>query len=241
VDFCLHPDIDVARLAKEFAVDGRVSIQPFLPEDQAEALRIHLLERQDWRLRLGDHSGRVYDLSRQDLEDWGAEKAEAVRALIAPRIGQDGFGYSHGRILIRDRGGERYDPGTILDDFGAFMTSEPVLALARSVAGCDDIAVADGFATRYEAGDYATQHNDRSNGRRAAYVFGLTKPWRADWGGILLFHDDQGSIDAGLVPSFNVLNLFNVPRQHSVSVVAPFAKEYRLAITGWLLGKAEDE
>jgi Rps23 Pro-64 3,4-dihydroxylase Tpa1-like proline 4-hydroxylase len=36
-----------------------------------------------------------------------------------------------------------------------------------------------------------------------------------------------------MVPGFNVLNLFKVPTDHSVSVVAPFAAEPRLALTGW--------
>ena len=68
---------------------------------------------------------------------------------------------------------------------------------------------------------------------RLPNVFGLTRHWRPDWGGLLLFHDDDGQIDLGLVPAFNVLNLFAVPREHSVSVVAPFAAEPRLTITGW--------
>ena len=39
----------------------------------------------------------------------------------------------------------------------------------------------------------------------------------------------------GLLPTFNTLNIFRVPADHSVSMVTPFAGAVRYAITGWFM------
>ena len=70
--------------------------------------------------------------------------------------------------------------------------------------------------------------------RRAAYTLGLTRDWRTDWGGQLLFHDEAGDVPRGLMPRFNVLTLFKTPQWHTVATVAPYAGAPRLSITGWL-------
>ena len=70
--------------------------------------------------------------------------------------------------------------------------------------------------------------------RRAAYTIGLTRTWRPDWGGQLMFHDEAGDVVRGLLPRFNVLTLFKVPLLHSVAPVAPYAAAPRFMITGWL-------
>ena len=79
------------------------------------------------------------------------------------------------------------------------------------------------------------RHHDRAEGskRQAAYVFNLTETWRPEWGGLLMFHDDNRDVTRALVPRWNALNLFRVPQDHSVSLVAPFAPVSRLSVTGW--------
>ena len=68
-----------------------------------------------------------------------------------------------------------------------------------------------------------------------AYVLNLAiDDWHPDWGGYLLFLDEEGDIAAGYRPRFNALNLFAVPQSHAVSYVPPFAPKVRLALTGWL-------
>ena len=37
-------------------------------------------------------------------------------------------------------------------------------------------------------------------GRLAAYAFGLTRSWRPEWGGLLLFHDRKGDVSGGFTP-----------------------------------------
>jgi Rps23 Pro-64 3,4-dihydroxylase Tpa1-like proline 4-hydroxylase len=71
-------------------------------------------------------------------------------------------------------------------------------------------------------------------GWQVAYVMNFcAEEWRPDWGGYLLFYDEDGDVVAGFKPRFNALNLFRVPQKHSVTYVAPFAPIARFAITGW--------
>ena len=50
-----------------------------------------------------------------------------------------------------------------------------------------------------------------------------------EWGGVLQFYDH---IEQGYLPTFNALNLFSVPRRHSVAQIAMFGG-MRCAISGW--------
>ncbi len=116
------------------------------------------------------------------------------------------------------------------------IANSETLSTIRALTGRNDIARVDAQATRYDAGDFLTTHTDDNDAkfvRRVAYVLNLSPNWRADWGGLLLFRNEQGQIIDTFVPEFNTLNLFSVPQPHSVSMVAPFAGEARLAITGW--------
>jgi SM-20-related protein len=73
--------------------------------------------------------------------------------------------------------------------------------------------------------------------RRVAYVLGLTKDWKFDWGGFLQFLDpESGRVIDSFPPAFNVLTLFRVPQWHSVSFVTPFAMGQRLSLLGWYYG-----
>jgi Rps23 Pro-64 3,4-dihydroxylase Tpa1-like proline 4-hydroxylase len=65
----------------------------------------------------------------------------------------------------------------------------------------------------------------------------LTPGWSVDWGGLLMFVDQDGHVAEAYTPAFNALNLFQVPQPHAVSMVAPFAGGDRLAITGWVRSK----
>nr|WP_240902836.1 2OG-Fe(II) oxygenase family protein [Caulobacter sp. SLTY] len=96
------------------------------------------------------------------------------------------------------------------------------------------------MATRYLPGHFLTAHDDAAPGKHRlyAYVLNLTARWRADWGGILMFLDEEDHVAEGYTPSFNALNIFRVPQRHAVSMVAPYAGEPRLSITGWIRSQA---
>lgn len=85
-------------------------------------------------------------------------------------------------------------------------------------------------------GSFLTAHDDavQDKARVAAFVFQLKPYWRTEYGGLLLFHDENDRAVEGLVPRFNALDLFSVPVTHSVSQVTRAAPHPRVAVTGWL-------
>jgi len=107
----------------------------------------------------------------------------------------------------------------------------------RAVTGIDELVKADAQATLFAPNHYLGSHSDShvANGWRVAYVLNLAPDnWHPDWGGYLLFLNEDGDVVEGFRPRFNALNLFLVPQEHLVSYVPPFAPTARLAITGWL-------
>jgi hypothetical protein len=231
-DFALSDRIDWDGIARRFAAHGRIEIPCLLAGGQAATLRENLAVRTDWTLVM-NAGANVYEMTR---DAWatldGAQRAELDRRIVA--AGRDGFQYRYEAIRAPDGGdAASHDP---VARFVAFLSSPTVLGTIGDAMGVGDLAFADGQATRYDAGHFLTRHDDDVDGkhRRAAYVFSLAPRWRAEWGGLLMFHGEDGNIDEAFVPRMGALRLFAVPQPHSVSYVTPLAPEARLSITGWL-------
>jgi hypothetical protein len=86
-------------------------------------------------------------------------------------------------------------------------------------------------ASWYGPGCFLGRHNDAEpdGGRERAWVLHMTRGWRPEWGGLLNFASGES-----LVPRFNVLTLFDVPRDHEVTPVVDAAPAGRYALAGWL-------
>ena len=236
--FALHPDLDPEPLRAEFAAHRRVQITPFLSDDAAAALREHLATREDWRLVL-NAGEKVYEIDRAGQAALTPQQRTELERRVAAAA-ERGFQYRFESIRAPDGQPEREKSGTLLDQFALFMSSPDLVSLLQRVTGSLDVDFADAQATCYGPGHFLTVHDDdvEGKGRRAAYVFGLTEGWRAEWGGLLLFHDTAGNIERGFTPAFNSLNLFAVPQAHSVSYVTPLAPRKRISVTGWLRASA---
>jgi|APFEC2959095171_1045051.scaffolds.fasta_scaffold00028_89 SM-20-related protein len=234
VGFALHPSIDPEQLAARFARDRRVQIAPFLIETDAERLAAQLAIRADWR-RVLNSGTKVFEFAASELEALSAAQVKRLDDAVHAAA-RDGFQYRYDSIRVPDSVAERVASDDPVAAFAAFLSDRPVLTLLEKIAGANGLGFADAQATRYGAGDFLTAHDDDVPGkhRHAAYVLGLTRGWRAEWGGLLLFHGGTGGVAEGYVPAFNTLSLFAVPQPHSVSLVAPFAGGPRLSITGWL-------
>lgn len=172
-----------------------------------------------------------------DARGWrrlGVRRRRALEERIFAQA-RDGFQYRYEGLRVPEAD-DLDDDADPLACFARLMDSEPMLDMLRRITGAPDIGFSDGHATAYSPGDFLTEHDDDvpGKGRVAAYVFGLTRVWRPEWGGILMFHEGDGSTVTGHVPRFNTLDLFAVPQQHSVSLVTPSAPVRRYAVTGWL-------
>jgi SM-20-related protein len=232
--FEINPDLNVEALREEYQASGRVRIFGLL---SAGALELYdfLQGSRDW-IHVINVDGGVLELdpeakARLSAAEWAKIEADAhLRS-------REAFQYRYEAMRV-PQGAERRRARGPLARYAAFMASAPMIAMLNRITGAQVECFTDGQATAYGPGDFLTVHDDAVEGksRLAAYVFGLTPGWRIDWGGLLLFHGEQERTAEALAPRFNTLDLFAVPRAHSVSLVTPAAPHRRYAVTGWLRG-----
>ncbi|BBF68434.1 2OG-Fe(II) oxygenase [Sphingomonas bisphenolicum] len=231
--FGLAGGIDRKRLRVDYQRNGHVRIDPFLTDAAAYALIGHLAARkEDWRIVLNSGE-KVFEIDHTAAAAMNVAQHTALDNAVQ-EAARHGFQFRYSAIRVPDAAEARVRSAHLLDSFVAFLSSPATLDLIRFITGQDAIAFADGQATRYCGGDFLTAHDDDVAGknRHAAYVLGLTEQWRAEWGGLLLFHHDDGGLSC-TTPAFNTLDLFRVPQLHSVSYVAPSAGASRTSVTGW--------
>lgn len=234
--FEINTEIDRESLAKRFARDGRIQVRNVLTERTAAEVAKILSQQTPWGLSWqagnnGPHHIRAHEMARLRPDD-GTAMGDALRQAIQ---GQE-YAFAYSAYPMVDSVLEQWDPGNPLDLLLEHINDAPFLGLLRDVTGIPELVKADGQATLYRPGQFLSRHSDshKAEGWRVAYVLNFTTvDWRPDWGGYLLFYDDDGDVVAGFKPRFNSLNLFAVPRWHSVSYVAPFSPVARYAITGW--------
>jgi Rps23 Pro-64 3,4-dihydroxylase Tpa1-like proline 4-hydroxylase len=235
--FAINPDLDPASLASRFAQSRRIQIRNFLTPAAADALHDHLLANPDWR-HVINSDDKIFEAAADDFDAMQFDQRRALDTAMFAAAAQ-GFQFQYDSIRVPDDPTARQTSGSVLNRFASFLSSVKTLDFLRRVSGQDEISFADAQATRYRAGDFLTRHDDAVAGkdRVLAYVMNLSRGWRAEWGGLLLFNDEEGGVIETLVPRFNSLCLFTVPQPHSVSYVAPYATEPRLSVTGWLRTK----
>ena len=230
----IDPALDPAPLRPIFERSGRLHIPGFLRPDDAGRVYHALAQETRWQRALR-HGDTPYLLDPGAFERLAPGERDRIgRAVLEQAAG--GFGYAFDSWAMSDfiEAGQR--GGGPLEAVYDLLNSQPFLGFVRAMTGERRAVYVDGQATRYRPGDFLNHHNDDTDGphRLFAYVLNLTPRWRVDWGGLLLFLDPDGHVAEGYTPAFNALNIFRVPADHAVSMVAPFAGAPRLSITGWV-------
>lgn len=223
---------------KVFKVHGRLHIPDILHPPTASALHSALTGSRDWVRSVHLTHDQDVNITMAELEAMStAERTELEQNLVDSSTDKVKYMFDRVRISTEILAGAPVPEP--MDMIHQFVNSRPFLDFMSRLTGDSRLAFADVMATRYLPGHFATVHGDEIPGLRRlyAYVLNLTPEWRADWGGILLFHDEDGHISEGYVPRFNALNVFAVPQSHSVSVVSRLAEAPRLSITGWIHGR----
>lgn len=233
--FTLNPALDVEHLAAVFERDNAIQICDFLNFDHARALHQELSGSPEWR-RVINGGDKVFEIP---VANYAALPSEDIRTLDATIMASaaHGFQFRYETIRVPDEEAARLSSGRLLDAFAEALGSAPILDFLRVVGGDSDIVFADAQATRFAPGDFLTSHDDNVTGknRRFAYVLSLSEDWRAEWGGLLHFTDETDTtVSRSIVPRFNALSLFRIPRRHHVGCVAPYAAKPRISVTGWL-------
>lgn len=234
ISFALGARPDLDRLREDFARDGFVSVPDILAPDCALQLFELLRQRTDW-VQVINSGERLFELDRATRAELSAQqRAELDDAVFAGARG--GFQFRYETIRVPDDAKARSASPDPLAAFARWWSGGAARKLLRDISGLTAIRFADAQATAYSPGDFLTEHDDAvdGKGRLAAYVLNLTPQWRLEWGGLLVFHPEGEHQARALVPGFNRLNLFRVPRAHSVSEVTRAAAYRRYAVTGWL-------
>jgi SM-20-related protein len=232
--FRLGALLDPAAIRKDFERHGFAHVAAVLADADAARIRAALLEDTPWNLVFNDRDRHI-DMTEASVRSLPADKAKRLQDAIYAQAGS-GFQYCYYNYPIYDAWVAGRDRGHLLHEFYEWLNQDEFLGFVREATGVGDIDFVDAQATSYRPGQFLTCHDDfePAKNRRAAYVLNLTPDWRPDWGGYLQLLDEQGHVRRGLKPMFNVLNLLAVPQPHNVGIVAPFAGEQRLSITGWL-------
>jgi len=228
-------EVDFSPYRTRFLREGRVQVPGVLQDTAAERLHQCLRHEVPWTLaeRIDGHP-KITPAS-----DYAAMPEEQRQQIFQQAYvrARDGFQFVYDSYMLVRAMLERRDPGLAVHVVLEFLNSPEALEFARWMTGVPDIIAANGQATRYQAGQFLTVHDDKydDENRAAAFVINLSKNWNPDWGGLLQFHDASGGVGETLMPRWNSLSMFKVPQSHSVSLVAPWAGEPRLAITGWFM------
>ena len=229
----LNPRLDPRDYAAAYARDGMVQVPALLDEASAEWLALALEHDTAWSLALPTAKGGEL-ISPQEMAALGRDELNA-RVQAALRKGRDGFSFVYLAYPVIKAFLTGQDQGHATHVLIQFFNDTPFIEFAKAVTGETALTKIDAQATWFRPGDFLTLHDDTDQGqRRAAYTLGLSRDWRSDWGGQLMFHDANGDIERGLKPGFNVWTVFKTPRMHSVAPVAGYAGGKRRSITGWL-------
>jgi Rps23 Pro-64 3,4-dihydroxylase Tpa1-like proline 4-hydroxylase len=230
----LEPGLDAQVLRTRFASHGRLHIPGFFRDEDALAIGEALAGEGRWR-RGVNQGTKSWDIPIDQLEALPpAQSSQLNEAAYAAAA--EGFQYLFDTFRMSDEAQAGRLHGDVLEAVYDFVNGPEFLDFVRTLTGDPRPRYCDAQATRFTPGHFLTTHDDAVGGKHRlyAYVLNFTPRWRVDWGGLLLFLNEDGHIAEGYTPTFNALNIFRVPQEHCVSFVAPFARGPRLSITGWI-------
>ncbi len=233
----LSDQLDIDALAAKYALKKRGQVRDWLAPESAERIWRCLTSETPWGL-VYNRGEEPIRLSNQEVLALTPKDHKEMAREIYSRA-QNGYEYMYYYYSIL----ESYTSGQNRDYFLhrvlEFLNSEPVLDFVRKLTGIPEIIKADAQATLYQKSCFLHHHLDEHSGQgwRAAYVMNFTRQWSPFWGGFLNFYDDDMNIEDAYIPRYNVLNIFTVPKFHSVGFIPMFCPGARLSITGWFMDK----
>jgi|TARA_R110001592_G_scaffold3085_2_gene17213 Rps23 Pro-64 3,4-dihydroxylase Tpa1-like proline 4-hydroxylase len=232
----INPKLDLSTLKNTFKDKGYVVIDNYLKEDVAEKLHNFFSYEMpsDWWSVATYPSLENYDkvsYYRNTPEE--SENIKLARRYAEQEFGLNNFSYSFHRTLDN-----HFDDCDCYEcQIRKFLNDKESHDLISEVTNLKITGSNEVFAACYVPGDFLSPHQDSPNGI-VGFVLHLTKDWKPQYGGLLHFLNDEGTIVENIeVPKFNSLTLFLLPEDkgklHYVSHVNPGSNEIRLSLTGW--------
>ena len=234
----LNSELDREALAAQWQQDGRLRIENILDTDVAERIHTALKTNVPFRYVM-NVDGKNETKTPEEMQ---ALQAEGLRELQGKIFGaaSQGIGFYYCGYMMGQREMDTQDEELkFLNSVFEYINSDELLSFIRDITGYEDLQSAAAQYTRYTPGQFLTRHRDEvgDEQRRLAFVFGFSKNWHPDWGGLLQFFEDDGTPRESWAPAFNSVSMFEIRHVHSVTIVTPFAAEPRLSLTGWFRAK----
>jgi SM-20-related protein len=225
--------LDPSRYAKPYGDEKLVQIADFLEPEVAQALA-RSFETLPWQLICQDESGQNVLYSKEQWAGLQQQQRTAIMRSMSERAARN-LGYTYLTFPMIDAYLEKRVPDHPIHVLTEYLNSPELLGFAGEVIGHPHLTKTSVHATWYGPGHYLTRHTDEGElrERRAAYTISFSRVWEPDWGGLLLFLDDDLNISRGFLPRFNTLTIFDGLQVHTVSSVSAFAPHPRLTVTGW--------
>ena len=201
----------------------------YLQEDVAEYLHTKIMNTPgDWWFhahRFNNRPNAKY--LNQTLHDQVIK--EKIQSEFKDSFASGKYTYRFRRSLLHKKGCACYECAFREN----FLNSNKFLSFIEKETGLKNPYILEQFISVYSPGDFLTTHIDQKRG--VAFIFNLSKDWRAEYGGLLHIHNSDGTMTA-INPEFNslvLLELNNIGIPHFVSEVSSLAPRPRLAISGW--------
>lgn len=226
---------ELSNYKQVFDETGYVRIANFFPDDIANELA-QLFEALPWELAyLMDASPKKIKV--EELQRQGPQAQAELFARIRRYASENAFSFAYDTYMLVTKYIENNLQQPLLRRYVEMLVEPSFVQFMRDLTGDQGIIKADAQASRYLPGHFLSTHNDDgsnvNHSRVAAYTLSLSKNWQNEWGGILHLLDDEKAIQHSLVPEFNTLTVFKVPRMHFVSQVANYCPKPRHSIVGW--------
>lgn len=232
MEVSFSPFLSVSDAAKNYQDDRRHRIDNIFDISLAQALLGEISTQVEFQSSYVSH-GEYKNITPKEVQAMSPQARQDLFKLILQQAAQ-GIGFLYDRMKVND-----LIKQPLLRQLFNFLNSEETLAKIREITGHSDLVSANAQVTRYTGTQFLTRHNDinEQEQRRVAYVMSFTETWHPDWGGLLQFYEDNGTVRDAWSPKFNSLSLFDVNHVHAVTYVTPFALKPRLSVTGWFCAK----
>lgn len=184
-------------------------------------------------------NGKPFIVAVEELRNKPQEFINRFVGDIVKYASEHSFQYFYENVRLDE---EYNKDNEILDPFHQLCDSSEFLDFLKTVTNDTSSGkVFETQITRFSAGSFLKEHTDHNPenpyDRKFAFVIGLTNSWKPDWGGLLNIIEDEDNLYQSLIPQFNNINIFKVPRQHFVSQVSNFCPQSRISISGWVATK----
>jgi SM-20-related protein len=229
----LRSGLDPRKYAEAYRQSKLVQISDFLEPGVADALERSLASL-PWQLVCQNEDGENLFFSKQEWAGLPQERRAEIAKGMHERAARN-VGFMYLTFPMIEAYLQRQIPEHPIHALTEFFNSPAFILFAGAVIGYPHLTKVSGHATSYGPGHYLTRHVDKGEmyERRAAYTLGFSRVWEPDWGGLLVFLDEDMNLRRGFLPRFNTLTIFDGAMVHAVTAVAPFAPRPRLTVTGW--------